>query len=233
MHFLPLISTTATKLIMSEEWQRYGYDNEEDESYYLWDGGMWKACKESEVVMEKHYNNESSLHHWVALNKIVPSRNCFSDLKGMSSGDLICVRPQQSRFSHIDLPIRELFSFRKKMRIAIEYDPSWCDFEPNASVTDLMSQSNPRGVFLLMLKHLLTYPGCGKIYMIDRNLRPDQGPFVLGSRRGTEPMYYVDSSGLLKDVYFDEHIARIVSGLVMSWWPGNVPSRLQVVAPAE
>ncbi|KJZ77797.1 hypothetical protein HIM_02974 [Hirsutella minnesotensis 3608] len=172
-------------------------------SAYLWDAGLWTACRESREVMMWHFR----VREWnEARQKILGSPSFwtpsalaeeFQDATAMTLArqdgvnwqfmvrphvDLFCLEPQdwkctvawQSLF--LDLPFASrLQGYGHLSNIAVEFDPSW-NLNLPKDVGALLEESSPRGFVARAMAECAKNKLYCSIWLIDRTIsrsKPD------------------------------------------------------------
>ncbi|RFU72388.1 hypothetical protein TARUN_9870 [Trichoderma arundinaceum] len=163
----------------SEEGSTYSWTSN-NPSAYLWDFGMWGACRESREVIEEHYKMEhwkEKLRQYCLSNRRTgpPVDTCVPFLfeRGGEdwrfaihpNRDLVCIQPldpntigryRESIFLTEDICMVSwdvgLLGFRN---LAFEYDSSWSDtLDQDMSrwdLDDLLGEKSSRGLFIRAL----------------------------------------------------------------------------------
>ncbi|KPM46309.1 hypothetical protein AK830_g131 [Neonectria ditissima] len=180
-------------------WDRY-FENtdamcsDRNASTYLIDGGLWTSCKESRLIMEKHFQNSEwnyrRKHHRRALSGKetrhlldMPATGYFSC--GDGDPHYFTVLPHQDLFIlqaanlgdiewdciNFDIPIgSSVKGFKGIVHLAIEYDPEWgiqmSNAEPNQAELP---------IFQTLMQAALNVKNTWKIWFVDHNLKRKKG----------------------------------------------------------
>ncbi|KAI8713447.1 2EXR domain-containing protein [Fusarium sp. LHS14.1] len=122
--------------------------NRNNPSTYLIDGGLWTACKESRLVMERNFNchrrkpssqgRKLSRYEIAETRRDMPETSYFACHDGnahfftvFSHKDLFILRPQNLETIHWSNSIRDIElgsyirHFGRLRNIALEYNPEW------------------------------------------------------------------------------------------------------------
>ncbi|KAH7020200.1 hypothetical protein EDB80DRAFT_870791 [Ilyonectria destructans] len=177
-------------------WDRY-FDNidakysDRNVSTYLIDGGLWTACKESRLVMEKHFQSSEWNHQRKYKRKDLIGKECRHLLNMPATGYFCCdggaaphyftVLPHQDLFVlqpesldnidwdriKFDIPIGStLKGFKGIRHLAIEYNPEW---------GIQMSKAEPHQADFPIVQTLIqaafNADHAWKIWFIDHNLK--------------------------------------------------------------
>ncbi|KAF5027151.1 hypothetical protein F66182_724 [Fusarium sp. NRRL 66182] len=179
-------------------------------SAFLWDAGLWTACKESRQVIMKHFE----MDYWIPERKEISrefqiwwhtAHKFLDDWYGPCPsypftatvhGDHECkllVRPLVDVFcltsSNLEIQsvlplLHNCWSALIITHIAFEFDKSWFINLP-AQLWDLLRERSPRGVVANLLKGFYELRNdevpC-RIYLIDRDSRWRAGPLDYGRR---------------------------------------------------
>ncbi|KAF4457240.1 hypothetical protein F53441_804 [Fusarium austroafricanum] len=195
--------------------------NQQDmRSAYMWDVGLWMACKESRNVIKKHLD----LDGWVAFRNdpdrfglyeedfpsaIVPHK----DEKGCP---MIMVTPNNDIFCINTSDLRSLPSFQMKLyapflstrkftpmaawNMALEYDPSWNTSFPR-NLGRLKNEKSARGLLANWLEGFLDdFRSAPTFWLIDKNVSWVTRP-GLDLGRAT---VYRDCDGDYVEVHWDD-----------------------------
>ncbi|KAH6892388.1 hypothetical protein B0T10DRAFT_458102 [Thelonectria olida] len=181
--------------LAAPSWDRY-FDNidttcsDRNLSTYLIDGGLWTACKESRLMMEKHFQSSEWNYRRKHQQKDLERKGCRQLLQMPATGYFSCdgdtphyftVLPHQDLFVlqpesldnidwdriNFDIPIGSTVrGFEGIRHLAIEYNPEW---------GIQMSKAEPHQADLPIVQTLIqaafNVDHAWKIWFIDHNLK--------------------------------------------------------------
>ncbi|KAF5576915.1 hypothetical protein FPANT_10696 [Fusarium pseudoanthophilum] len=181
-------------------------------SAYMWDGGLWGACKLSrEVITEKIYSMWLQLpsYNRAGLGRpaILTSRNADEGQGYMvfPRRDMFCIwttdwksLPQHFEDCKTRLPFFDLFdplssSMVPVFNLAIEFDSSWIVDLP-ATLEELKAENSARGLVATWMEGVAS--GCVNtphLYLIDK------ATLLVRKTRGRGPIYH-DCDGKYNDI---------------------------------
>lgn len=172
-------------------------------SSYLWDFGMWGACRESREIIEDHYKMEYWAAKLVKDSKVDFARNleadacvpfiCLQESEDWRfairpNQDLICIQPLNPLtigYNKTDIYFMEDICMVKPdtglrgiKHVAFEYDSSWCDDLVEVSCPQdfraYFEEKSPRGLFIRFFLECKAFGiENNPIWLIDYGLKQD------------------------------------------------------------
>jgi hypothetical protein len=154
-------------------------------SAYMWDAGLWNACRESRGVIAAHFRLHISRRQKPSLPICLFLRNKepAAPLMVMPTRDIFCIKnlglpSLPSSLEAARLNLLGLFGQRTVIRhsfnLALEFDSSWNDEFPS-DWYELKRENSPRGLFTVWLKSCREGRGDAPcIYLLNKAAR--RGP---------------------------------------------------------
>ncbi|KAH7245427.1 hypothetical protein BKA59DRAFT_544702 [Fusarium tricinctum] len=189
--------------------------NSANPSAYIWDVGLWKACKESREVILRHLNIDNPIKVRTDIqedsSRPVSRENDGNDvqlgylynrdnsqqhkLAVRPSQDIFCIRggnwrpPEYSfEFTDIWIPlVNQAWYALKICNLAFEFDPSWNNnlSKSGFRLSEMIKENSPRGMFAKALYHTADGNTSPQLWIIDKST-----PWLRSTDQDIHTVYY-------------------------------------------